>query len=133
MNNELTTLAAYQAPLDLVEVRHHPEKYPRIGTTPFEEAAAKMRRLVLAAFLYRNQETTGDTITFIAAALVKEIQADTQLGLPHLSWQEIGMVIRRAVLGTGKELFGVSVASLYGALADYAKTEGHEADKKRNY
>ena len=91
-----------------------------------------------ATWIDENQDdiclmVTGIALTFIAAALVKEIQADTQLGLPHLSWQEIGMVIRRAVLGAGKELFGVSVASLYGALADYAKTEGHEADKKRNY
>lgn len=41
-------------------------------------------------------------------------------------------VIRRAVLGGAKELYGVSVASLYSALVEYAKTEGHEADKKAN-
>ena len=68
-------------------------------------------------------------MAFIASALVDEIQADPQFGLRTLSWMEIGMVIRRAVLGGARELYGVSVASLYGALVDYARGEGHEADK----
>lgn len=133
MSNELTqapSLVEYQVPVDMVEVRLHPEVYPRIGTTDFNEAVKKMSTMVYAAFLYRGQETTESSVKFIAATLVKEILADTQVGLPCLSWLEIGMVIRRAVLGAGKELFGVSVASLYGALVEYAKTEGHEASKR---
>ena len=134
MSNELTTIAptleAFKAPADLVEVRMHPEKYQRIGATPFQESVEKMCPMVYAAFLYRGQETTEKVIKYIAGTLVKEILADTQFGLDSLSWLEIGMVIRRAVLGAGKEMFGVSVASLYAALVDYAKTEGHEACKQ---
>ena len=134
MNNEVMTmgptLVAYQAPADLVEVRMHPEKYQRISDTDFQDAVGKMHSMVYAAFLYRGQDCTENTIKFISSALVKEILADTQFGLKTLSWLEIGMVIRRAVLGAGKELFGVSVASLYSALVDYAKTEGHEASRR---
>ena len=57
---------------------------------------------------------------------------DPHFGLSTLSWMEIGIIIRRAVLGGAKELYGVSVASLYSALVEYAKTEGHEASKKAN-
>jgi len=39
----------------------------------------------------------------------------------------VGMVIRNAVLGGGRELFGVSVSTLYAALLEYAKNEGHQA------
>lgn len=134
MSNEITsqlpTLVAFNAPADLVEVRRNPEKYPRIGSTPFAEAVKKMSSMVYAAFLYRGQDCTENTINFISAAMVRELQADTHFGLASLSWLEIGMVIRKAVLGGGKELFGVSVASLYSALVDYAKNEGHEAARK---
>ena len=41
-------------------------------------------------------------------------------------------VICRAVLGGAKELYGVSIASLYSALVEYAKGEGHEASKRAN-
>jgi len=86
--------------------------------------------MVYAAFLYRGQDATTTTIRFIANALVAEIKADTKFGLGSLSWEEIGRTIRLAVLGGGKEMYGVSVASLYAALVDYAKTEGHDADRR---
>lgn len=136
-NNELTiaqapTLVAYNPQVDLVDIRRSPEKFPRISATPRDEAIKKMVPLVFAAFLYRGQEASKDKITFIATTLVDEIMADPHFGLATLSWMEIGMVIRRAVLGGAKELYGVSVASLYSALVEYAKTEGHEASKKAN-
>ena len=77
-----------------------------------------------------RKAVSAATITFTATALVDEIMADNQFGLQTLSWMEIGMVIRRAVLGGAKELYGVSVASLYAALVDYARVEGHEASKR---
>ena len=135
-NNEIAvaaqapTLVAYNPKVDLVAIRRDPVAFPRIGRTTTEEAIKKMIPMVYAAFLYRGQQTTQKTIEFVATALVQEIQADTYFGLPSLSWMEIGMVIRRAVLGGAKELYGVSVSSLYAALVDYAKTEGHEADKQ---
>ena len=124
------TLVQYNPKVDLVEIRRHPELYPRIKNTPDEEAVNKMTQLVYAAFLYRGQEATTTTIRFIANALVAEIKADPKFGLGSLSWEEIGRTIRLAVLGGGKEMYGVSVSSLYSALVEYAKTEGHDAERK---
>ena len=137
MNNEvqiaqqqLPTLAEFSARLDLVAIRRDPVGFPRIKATPRPEAVARMSQIVYAAFLYRNQPTTKEALAFTATALVDEIMADAHFGLQSLSWKEIGMVIRRAVLGGAKELYGVSVSTLYAALVDYAKTEGHEAAKQ---
>ena len=135
MSNEITaasspTLAEYNRKIDLVEVRQHPERFPRIASTPKDEAVDKMTRIVHAAFLYRGQSTTPSTIRFVANALVAEILNDDKYGLRSLSWEEIGRVIRNAVLGGAKELYGVNVASLYSALIDYAKTDGHEAERR---
>lgn len=137
MNNELTlaqapTLVAFTPSVDLVEIRRHPERFPRIGTTPRDIAVEKMTPIVYASFLYRGQDVNEVAMDFIASALVDEIMADHEFGLQALSWMEIGMAIRKAVLGAGKELYGVSVSSLYAALVDYAKNEGHEACKKAN-
>ena len=135
-NNEIAiredapTLVAYNPRVDLVSIRKDPVTFPRISATAKEESIARMTKIVYAAFLYRNQPATKQTMAFTAAALVDEILADTHFGLPTLSWAEIGMVIRRAVLGGAAELYGVSVASLYKALIEYAKTEGHEASKQ---
>ena len=135
MSNSLVTvdgptLVKYNMAVDLLEVRRHPETYPRIGTTQFPDAVSKMREIVYASFLYRNQDTTPETINFMASALVKEILADTELGLKYLSWVEIGRAIRKAVLGAGSEFYGVSVSTLYKALVDYAKNEGHEISRQ---
>ena len=138
MSNEITipqepsTLAVYNRQVDLVEVRRDAVTYPRISATPRDQAIHKMVSLVYAAFLYRGQEIIPEKVKFIASALVDEIMVDPHFGLSTLSWMEIGIVIRRAVLGGAKELYGVSVASLYSALVEYAKTEGHEASKKAN-
>ena len=135
MNNDeniLPVLVEFNAGADIVAIRRDPVNYPRISATPREEAVTRMTRIVYAAFLYRNQATTKAVVNFTASALVDEIMSDTHFGLPSLSWMEIGMVIRRAILGGAKELYGVSVSSLYAALVDYAKNEGHEASKKAN-
>lgn len=137
-NNEITTLqnaptlADYSPArnIDLVQVRRDPVKFPRIKATERGEAIARMTRIVYAAFLYRNQSTTKTIVNFTAEALVNEIMADRKYGLQNLSWLEIGMTIRAAVLGEGKEMYGVSVASLYAALVDYAKGEGHDASNR---
>ncbi len=126
----LPDLVVYSPKVNLVEIRRDPVTYPRISAGTEEEAVNKMRPLIWAAFLYRGQEATKTSLDFIAVTLVREILNDTKFGLPSLSWQEIGMVIRRSVLGAAKELYGVSVASLYAALVEYAKNEGHEAARQ---
>lgn len=123
------SLVTYSGKLDLVEIRRNPKQFPRIKDTAAPLAIDRLTKMTYAAFLYRGQDTNESKVRFIAKALYEEIIADPKYGLPALSWQEIGMVIRNAVLGGGKEMFGVSVASLYAALIEYAKTEGHEAEK----
>lgn len=134
MTQELATpanLAAFNAPVDLAVVRRDAEKYPRINTTPQDEAVARMAPIVYGAVLYNGQEITEDRLSFMASALVAEILSDTRYGLRFLSWFEIGMVIRDAVLGgSERPMYGVSVATLYGALVDYARGEGHDAQRR---
>lgn len=123
-----TTLVDYTRPVDLVAVRQDPVSFPRVSSTPRDKAVQKMTKLVYAAYLYRNQEIVPEMVRFTATALVDEINADTRYGLRSISWAELGMVVRDAVLA--RDLYGISVASLYAALVDYAKTEGHEAARK---
>lgn len=124
------TLARYNVKLDLVEVRRNPAAFPRIKDTEYKEAVEKMTEIVYAAFFYRGQEIIVSQIKLIASALVAELMADTKYGLKNISWTEIGVAVRAAVLGAGKEMFGVSVASLYAAILDYVNGEGHQADRK---
>lgn len=132
MNNNLPTLAAYQPrnEVNLVKCRLYPEKYPRIGETDHDAAVSRMVPLVWAAILYKGQDASEQRIAYIAECLVDEIMADDKLGLRSLSWEEIGITIRNAVLGVSGEMYGVSVATLYAALAAYAKNEGHQAELK---
>ncbi|MBQ5593892.1 MAG: hypothetical protein IIU76_04850, partial [Bacteroidales bacterium] len=44
--------------------------------------------------------------------------------------EEIKRVVRKSVLGQGKEMYGISVSSIFQALADYCKGEGKVADKE---
>lgn len=125
-------LAAYNRNVDLVKVRADAEAFPRIGATPFDKAVELIRPLVYSAVLYNGQEITESRLDFVSASLVSEILNDRKLGLRSLSWYEVGMVIRDAVLGCAREMYGISVATLYSALVDYAKGEGHEAQKKAN-
>lgn len=125
----LPTLSAYNKAIELADVRRDPVTYPRISATPQEEAVAKMTQIVYGAVLYKGQEISKERLAFMANALVAEILSDTQYGLRHISWYEIGRAIRNAVLGGGREMYGVSVSSLYAALIDYAKGEGHAAEQ----
>ena len=135
-NNELMTasasLAVYNMPdqNQLVEIRRDPTKYPRIKATPHNQAVSAMEVLVFKAFVYRGQEVSAQTISRMADVLVSEIMADRTYSLGDLSWEEIGMVFRNAVLGNGREMYGVTIASLYQAITDYVKGPGTEAAKK---
>ena len=131
-SNNLPDLIRYNANLSPVEIRSNPDRYPRIKSFAYEEAVQRMTAIVWAAALYRNQELSDDKIRFIAGTLVGEILADTKYGMRNLSWEEIGLAVRAVVLGDGREMYGISVASLYAALLDYVRGDGHEADKRAN-
>lgn len=124
------TLAIYNPQVDLVTVRSLPEKFPRVGKTERREAVSRLLPIVYGALLYNNQDVTKDRLLFMAEAIYEEIMADTTFGLRYLSWMEVGMVVRRAVIGGAREMYGVSVSTILSSLIDYAKTEGHEADAK---
>ena len=134
MANEMTTthpaLVNYNPhQASLMEMRQHPEMFPRLKSFPREQAVFEMSKIVSQAFLYRGQAADPTNIQFISSALVTELMDDKQFGLSSLSLAEIQVVVKRAILG-GSEMFGISVASLYKVILEFAKGEGHLNQKK---
>lgn len=113
----------------LMEMRMNPQRFPRLKSMPREQAVFEMTKIVSQAFLYRGQAADPTNIQFIASALVTELMEDRQYGLSSLSLAEIQVVVKRAIL-CGSEMFGVSVASLYKVILEFAKGEGHINQKK---
>lgn len=109
--------------------RRDAERYPRLASYQIAELYAKMREVVWAASLYRGQELSDTKIDFIAMTLCREIFADRKYGLHLLTFEEVGYAIRSAVLEEGRQMMGITVASLYGALVDYVRGEGHAASE----
>lgn len=128
MSNELTTqsgLVNYNpGQATLLEMRADSTRFPRIKTMPREQVVDGMTRIVSQAFLYRGQAADPTNIKFISTALVQELLDERKFGLSNLSLAEIQVVVKRAVLG-GSDMFGISVASLYKILLEFAKGEGH--------
>jgi hypothetical protein len=58
------------------------------------------------------------------------IEDEYEIGTKYLTIEEIRRVVKRAALGQGREMYGISVSSLFQALADYCKGEGRMADKE---
>lgn len=121
MNSELTIGGGNAS---LIEMRADPKRFPRIKSVPREQAVREISKTVSQAFLYRGQQADPTNIQFISAALVDELLLDRQYGAPNISFDEIRVVVKRAVLG-GSEMFGISVASLYKVIMDYIKGEGN--------
>ena len=136
MSNELTTqaynnLVAYNPKTSLVEVRLNPDQYRRIGTTNESQAFVLLKEIVVSAYLYRGQPADEEMVNFTTAHLLPALtDPNNEYGTQHLSWFEIARAIKRGVLGLSKEMYGISVSSLYAAIIDYIKKEGLEADRK---
>lgn len=133
MSNEMTTqssaLVNYNpGKATLLEMRGDPTRFPRIKTLPREQAVFGMSKIVSQAFLYRGQAADPTNIQFISSALVNEL-LENDYGVANLSLAEIQVVVKRAVLG-GSEMFGISVASLYKVILEFAKGEGHLNQKQ---
>ena len=134
MSNELTTqaynnLVAYNPKTSLVEVRLNPDKYPRIGKTNESQAFVLMKEIVVSAYMYRGQQADEEMVNFTTANLLADLtDPNNEYGTQHLSW--FARAIKRGVLGLSKEMYGISVSSLYAAIIDYIKKEGLEADRK---
>lgn len=115
----------------VIQMRLNTKQYPRIKSLPYQDAVKQLAALVGTAFMYTGRPSKEEDIAFIATNLYNEIMMDEEnIGMRNISIAEIGRCIKRSVLGQGKEMFGISVASLYAIVADYCKGEGHLACKE---
>ena len=119
------------AKASLVEIRTNNRDFPRLYTYRREDAIGQMNIVLLMAYQYRGQQADVPTITQMSSSLIDILNEDEYgIGTKYLSFEEIKRVIRKAVLGQGKEMYGISVSSIFSALADYCKGEGRVADKE---
>ena len=126
--NNLTTIPAKAT---LVEIRTDSKAFPRLYTYRREDAINQMNMIVMMAFQYRGQQADAQTIIQMSSSLIDILNDDEfGIGTKFLSFEEIKRVVRKAALGQGKEMYGISVSSLFQALADYCKGEGRMADQQ---
>lgn len=127
--NQLTTIPAEKA--TLVDIRTDNKRFPRLHSYQREEAIAQMNMIIMMAFQFRGQQADTLTILQLSSSLIDILNEDEYgIGTRFLSFEEIKRVVRKAALGQGKEMYGISVSSLFQALADYCKGEGRMADKE---
>lgn len=127
--NNLTTTTGQTA--TLVEIRTDNKRFPRLHTYRREDAISQMNMVIMMAFQFRGQQADVQTIMQMSASLIEILMEDEYgIGTKYLSFEEIKRVVRKAVLGQSKEMYGISVSSLFQALADYCKGEGRMADKE---
>lgn len=126
--NEIATTAESRA--TLVDIRTDAKRFPRVCRMQRQEAISQMNIIILMAFQFRGQSADALTINQMSSSLIDILNEDEYgIGTKFLSFEEIKRVVRRAALGQGREMYGISVSSLFQALADYCKGEGKEADK----
>ena len=125
--NQLTTIPAEKA--TLVDIRTDNRRFPRLHTYRREDAIAQMNMIIMMAFQFRGQQADTLTIVQMSSSLIDILNDDEfGIGTKFLSFEEIKRVVRKASLGQGKEMYGISVSSLFQALADYCKGEGRMAN-----
>lgn len=141
--NELTLALTKPMPLAVaptsdvsyVDIRRHPEVYPRINDVPAELAQRAMEQIIFRAMFYKAASSLKDDdiierISLMASELLILLKADDEcIGTKHLSFAEIARAVRTATISSQKEMYGISVSSLYNAIADYCLNEGHKAAK----
>jgi hypothetical protein len=90
-----------------------------------------MNMVLIMAFQIRGQQADTQSVVQMSATLIDILMEDEYgIGTRYLSFEEIKRVIRKASLGQSREMYGISVSSLFQALADYCKGEGRMADKE---
>lgn len=118
-----------QTQSSLVEIRTDDKRFPRLYKYSREEAVNQMNMIIMMAFQFRGQQADAMTIFQMSSSLVDILNEDEYgIGTRFLSFEEIKRVVRKAALGQGREMYGISVSSLFQALADYCKGEGRMAD-----
>ena len=127
--NQMTTIPAEKA--TLVDIRTDNKRFPRLYTYKREEAMPQMNMIIMMAFQYRGQQADAQSILQMSSSLIEILNEDEYgIGTKYLTFEEIKRVIKRAALGQGKEMYGISVSSLFQALADYCRGEGRLADQQ---
>jgi hypothetical protein len=115
----------------LVDIRTDSKTFPRLHTYDRTEAIGQMNIILLMAFQYRGQQADAYTINQMSASLIELlIEDEYSLGMKYLTFEEIKRIVRKAALGQGKEMYGISVSSIFQALADYCKGEGKMASQQ---
>lgn len=115
----------------LVDIRTDNKRFPRLYTYKREDAIAQMNMVIMMAFQFRGQQADVQTIMQMSATLIEILNEDEYgIGTKYLTMEEIKRVVKRAALGQGKEMYGISVSSLFQALADYCRGEGRMADQQ---
>jgi len=127
--NQLTSIPAEKA--TLVDIRTDSKRFPRLHAYMRKDAINQMNLIIIMAFQFRGQQADVATITQMSSSLIDILNDDEYgIGTKYLSFEEIKRVVRKSVLGQGKEMYGISVSSIFQALADYCKGEGRMADKE---
>ena len=125
-SSALDTFAPGKA--SLLEMRADSARFPRVKAVPRVQAIVEISKIVSQAFLYRGQAADVNNIQFISTSLVDELLADDRYNASSISFAEIQVVVKRAILG-GSDIFGISVSSLYKVIMDYVTGEGHNNQK----
>ena len=126
--NQLTTQTGHAT---LVDIRSDNRRFPRLHSYNRQDAVKQMSIIILMAFQFRGQQADVPTVTQMSNSLIDILNEDEYgIGTRFLSFEEIKRVVRKAVLGQGKEMYGISVSSIFQALADYCKGEGKIADNE---
>ena len=117
MSNELTT----QVQPSMLQIRMDSKTYPRIFRYKRDDANRMMTKIVSQAMLYRGQTADPASISIISSALMDELLQDNRWGTKFLTFEEITIVVKRAVLES--DIY-ISVSSLYKTVIEYCKGEG---------
>jgi hypothetical protein len=133
--NELTQqqrqMAVAPQKASLLEIRTDSRKFPRLYTYRREDAVNLMNGVILMAYQYRGQQADTCTIVQMSSSLIDILLEDEfAIGTRYISFEEIKRIVKKAVLGQGKEMFGISVSSIFQAIADYCKGEGRVASQQ---
>lgn len=127
--NEIATTTGNRA--TLVDIRTDNRRFPRLHTYRKEDAVTQMNVIILMAFQLRGQNADVQTIMQMSSSLIDILNDDDYgIGTKYLSFEEIKRVVKKAALGQSREMYGLSVSSLFQVLADYCKGEGRMADKE---
>lgn len=115
----------------LVEIRTDSKRFPRLYTYQREDAINLMNGVILMAYQYRGQQADTLSIVQMSSSLVDILNEDEfSIGTKYITFEEIKRVVKKAVLGQAKEMFGISVSSIFQAIADYCKGEGRMASQQ---